>query len=103
MKIETKFDIGDMVHYLTQELVPSTDVCQCCKRPLPSELGVVSMKSARVIDIYIFASGEGVSIDYTLDSCNMMEDDLFTSDEAKEELAKIYADKIEVDEKPQDV
>jgi hypothetical protein len=41
MDIKTKFNVGDIVYYLTQDLIDDDGVCECCGRKNPGHFGPV--------------------------------------------------------------
>ena len=71
MDVQTRFNVGDTVFRLTQDLVNSDEVCEHCNRLMPGYMGPVRAVAGKVVDIYINIEGSSVRINYCLDNTNV--------------------------------
>lgn len=65
MKIKTKYNIGDIVKYLGEDIVNET-ICKCCNSNL-AEMKAVKMKG-KIRNIDIKVEEDNISIDYEINN-----------------------------------
>jgi hypothetical protein len=53
MQINTKFNVGDIVYYRTQELIDDDGVCECCGRKNQGHFGPVIAEDAIVLGLKV--------------------------------------------------
>lgn len=86
MTINTKFNLGDKVFFITQDLIVSDGECETCGRKMPSTLSPIRAEEATISMIKVQVYGESFLIFYEVDGGEpFKEESLFaTAQEALE-------------------